>query len=107
MGPMPRYLVERLFDDISDDDMLAAAVRSDEARNADFPDLTWEHTHVCVESDGSVTSFCVYAAPNEARIREHAEVFGAHVVGRVWEIVEDISPQSLHAKLAGIAPRAR
>jgi hypothetical protein len=104
---MPRYLVERLFDDISDDDMLAAAVRSDETRNADFPDLTWEHSYMCVESGGSITSFCVYASPSEERIREHAKAFGAHVVGRVWEIVEDMSPALLQEKLAGVAGRLR
>jgi hypothetical protein len=100
---MPRYLVERLFDHISDDDMLAAAVRSDTVRQEDFPELTWERTHVCVEEDGSITTFCIYAAPTEADIRRHAEAFGSHVVGRVWEIVEDMSPEILQEKLAASA----
>jgi hypothetical protein len=103
---MPRYLVERLFDTISDDDMLAAVLRSEEVRQEQFDELTWEHTHVCVESDGSVTTFCVYEAPDEAAIRHHGELFGSHVVGRVWEIVEDMSPDLLQEKLGGVAPRA-
>jgi hypothetical protein len=101
---MPRYLVERLFDHISEDDMLAAATRSEEVRQEQFEDdLVWEHTHVCVESDGTVTTFCVYEAPGEDEIREHAKLFGYHVVGRVWEIVEDISPRTLQEKLGAVS----
>ena len=107
MAPMPRYLVERLFDDISDDDMLAAAIRSDTVRQSDFPDLSWEHTYVCVEDDGSITTFCIYVAPDEASIRRHGAAFGSHVVGRIWEIVDDMSPAILAEKLASRAPVAR
>jgi hypothetical protein len=97
---MPRFLVERLFEHISDDDMLAAATRSEEVRQGEFPNLTWEVTHVCVESDGSITTFCVYSAPDEEEIRRHADIYGYHVVGRVWEIVEDMTPEKLQQRLA-------
>ena len=104
---MPRYLVERLFDDISDDDMLAAAVRSDTVRQSDFPDLTWEHTYVCVEEDGSITTFCIYHGPDQDAIRRHGAAFGSHVVGRIWEIADDMSPEILQARLASREPAAR
>ena len=107
MGHMPRFLVERLFDHITDDEMLEAAVRSDTVRRADFPDLTWEHSYVCVEDDGKILSFCIYEAPDEAAIRRHAEAFGSHVVGRVWLIVDDMSPAILAEKLASRSPGAR
>jgi hypothetical protein len=107
MRLMPRYLVERLFDHISEDDMLEAAVRSDSVRKSDFPDLTWEHSYVCVEDDGKILSFCIYEAPDEASIRRHGAAFGSHVVGRVWEIVDDMSPAILAEKLASRSPAAR
>src|SRR3954469_10893901 len=96
---MPRYLVERLFAHISEDDMLAAAIRSDTVRQEKFADMTWEHTYVCVEPDDTITTFCVYEAEDEAAIRRHGEAFGSHVVGRVWEIADDMSPQILQEKL--------
>jgi hypothetical protein len=107
MRPMARFLVERLFDDISDDDMLDAAVRSDTVRQTDFPELTWEHSYVCVEDDGRITTFCIYHAPDEDAIRRHAAAFGSHVVGRVWRIADDQSPALLAEKLASRSPAAR
>jgi hypothetical protein len=98
---VPRYIVERQFDRISDEDMLEASVRADEVRREEFPDLVWEHSHVCVDSDGGIMSFCVYSAPNEEEIRRHGAAFGGHVIGRVWEIVEDLTPDGLRQKLAG------
>jgi hypothetical protein len=85
---VPRYLVERVFDRISDEDMLAVAVRSEEACATQFPELTWERTHVCVGDDGGVRTFCVFTAPQPEDLRRHAEVLGLdHALGRIWEIV--------------------
>src|SRR3954451_16161021 len=103
---MPRYMGERLFDDISEDDMVAAAIRSDTIRQDEFPDMTWEHTYVCVETDGTITTFCVYEADTEDDIRRHAKAFGSHVVGRVWEITDNMSPAILQQKLGGAPARA-
>jgi hypothetical protein len=100
---MPRYLVERLFDEISEDDMLAAAIRSDTVRQEDFSDMKWEHSYVCEEPDGKITTFCVYEAESVDDIKRHAEAFGSHVVGRVWEIVDDMSPGLLQQKLGARA----
>ena len=37
---MPRYVIERFFDQISDEDMLAASVHSDRVAAERFPEIT-------------------------------------------------------------------
>ena len=73
---MPRYVIERNFGTISDDDMLAASALSDELISARFPEITWEHSHIVATDDGEIVTFCVYGAPNEGMIREHARKAG-------------------------------
>ncbi len=43
-----------------------------------FHDVIWHHSHVVIDPDGVVHTFCVYSAPTESRIREHAAAFGGH-----------------------------
>ena len=43
---MPRYVIERNFGTISDEDMLAASALSDELISARFPEIIWEHSHI-------------------------------------------------------------
>jgi hypothetical protein len=102
---MPRFIVERHFGNITDEDMLAASMRSDELRRSDFPELTWEVTHVCIGDDGIVTTFCVYEAPSEEAIRQHAAAFGMHTVDRVREIAEDVTPAALRDRLGAAGER--
>ena len=97
---MPRYVIERFFDQISDEDMLAATVRSDRIAAERFPEITWEHSHVVLEENGGVKTFCVYEAPSEEMIREHADAFGAHMVSNVYEIVEDVTPDDVRRRAA-------
>jgi hypothetical protein len=99
---MPRYMIERSFGDITEEEMLAAAVRSDAVARERFPDVTWEHSHVCVEDDGSITTFCVYDAPSEKTVREHAAAFGGHVISRLYEIADEVTPGEVRRR-AGTA----
>ena len=39
--------------------------------------------------------FCVYEAPSEERVREHAARMGRHVVMHVYEIAGDITPDEI------------
>lgn len=102
---MPRYLVERFFDQISDEEMLAAGVRSDRAIQAEFGEITWDHSHVVVDEDGRVRTYCVYEAPSEEVVRAHAAVFGGHTIGNLFEIVDDITPAIVRerAQAAGVS----
>jgi ligand-binding SRPBCC domain-containing protein len=97
---MPRFVVERFFDQISDDDMLAASVRSDQMIVERFPEITWEHSHVVVDDDGAITTFCVYGAPSQEMIREHADAFGAHTITNIYELVDDVTPEEIRSRAA-------
>lgn len=92
---MPRYVIERVFDEVSEEQLQAIPTRSKELLLDRFPDVTWEHTHMCETPDGGVTSFCVYSAPSEERLREHADLLGSHRVVRVCEILEDLDPAEI------------
>src|SRR5687767_5993291 len=98
MRPMPRFMIERSFGVITDEEMLAAAVRSDRTAQERFPGITWEHSHVCVEPDGAIKTYCVYEAPSEDVVREHAVVLGGHSITRVLEIADDVTPQEVRRR---------
>jgi len=98
MRPMPRYVIERFFSHISDDDMLAASVRSDQIAQERFPDITWEHSHVVIDDDGAIKTFCIYEAPSEEMIREHAAEFGAHEIYNLYELVDDVTPEEIRRR---------
>lgn len=43
-----------------------------------FHDVVWHHSYVVIDPDGVVHTFCIYSAPDEARLRAHAAAFGGH-----------------------------
>lgn len=100
---MPRYLVERNFGAISDDDMLAASIRSDQIANERFPEIVWEHSHVIATDDGEIRTYCVYGSPTEEMIHEHAEAFGSHTITAIYEIVDDVTPVEIRRRAAATA----
>jgi hypothetical protein len=102
MHRMPRYVIERNFGAISDDDMLSAAVRSDQMAMERFPQIVWEHSHIVVGEDGEVLTFCVYEAPSEEMIREHAEAFGSHTITRIYELLDDVTPAEIRRRAANV-----
>jgi uncharacterized protein DUF4242 len=55
-------------------------------------DIVWEHSHVTVDDQGAVKTFCVYEAPSEEIIHRHAKQLGDHDVEVLSEIAGDISP---------------
>ena len=96
-------MIERSFGDITDDEMLDAAVRSDRVALERFPGITWEHSHVCVDAEGSISTYCVYSAPSEAVLREHASAFGGHSIKHIAEIADDVTPAIVRARGAARA----
>ena len=88
---MPRYLVERLFH-VSIDEMPMAGRRSKEVVVNQFPEITWEHSHVVVDEEGSVKTYCVYDAPSEEIVRSHGDELGLHDIRSIYEIAGDVSP---------------
>ena len=52
----------RLFD-VTEPEMPDVGRRSRELVETEFEQITWEHSHVVVDDDGSVRTYCVYEAP--------------------------------------------
>ena len=97
---MPRYVVERNFGAISDDDMLAAAALSDRLITERFPEIDWEHSHIVATDEGEIITYCVYGAPTEEMIREHADAFGSHTITNLYELVDDVTPDEISRRVA-------
>jgi hypothetical protein len=89
---VPRYLVERVWDDLDEEEMNGAGSRSRRIAEERFPEITWEHSHVVTDEAGAIKTFCVYQAPNPDMIREHAYLLGNHQVNKIYEIGGDITP---------------
>ena len=89
---MPRYLVDRAWDPMDEAAMSETAAMSARLIEAQFPDIVWEHSHVVMDDEGTVHTFCVYAAPTIERVREHAGALGQHKIKSIHEIAGDISP---------------
>ena len=71
--------------------------RSREIIEGEFPEVTWEHSHVIVDDTGKVRTFCVYEAPSETIVREHAARLGEHKVDFLAEIAGDVTPADFPA----------
>jgi hypothetical protein len=91
---MPRYLIERAWDSMQEEEMAAKGPLSKRILTEDkqFSRIVWEHSHMVMDEDGQLKSFCVYSSPNTELIREHAEQVGDHTINGIYEIGGDISP---------------
>jgi hypothetical protein len=88
---MPRYMIVRSFD-VTEPEMEGVGRRSRELTEEEFTEITWEHSHVVVDDDGKVKTYCIYAAPSEAMVREHATRLGKHQIDALHEIAGDVTP---------------
>jgi hypothetical protein len=93
---MPRYLIVRSFD-CGEAEMPVVGRRSREIVEDELPEITWELSHVVVNDDGLVRTFCIYEAPNEAVVRDHSTRLGRHVIDSLDEIVGDVTPADFPA----------
>lgn len=89
---MTRFLVERHFQ-VGESGMPDVGRRSRKTIEEQFPEITWEHSHVTVDEDGTVRTFCVYAAPSQEMVREHSEQLGQHTIKEIYEIAGDVTPE--------------
>ena len=88
---MPRYLIVRSFD-VTEEQMPPVGRRSRELTETEFPEITWEHSHVVVDDEGLVRTYCVYEAPNEEMVRDHSTRLGRHEIALLAEIAGDVTP---------------
>src|SRR5215203_5284393 len=89
---MPRFLIVRSFS-VPEGEMTRVGSRSRTLIETRFKDIVWEHSHVVVESEGRVKTYCVYRAPTEEDVREHSKALGNHEVDTLYEIAGDVTPE--------------
>jgi hypothetical protein len=69
---MPRFMIERHFGQVTPEE------------------IVWEHSHAVTAPDGLVT-YCIYQAPNEKYVRDHATAAGLPC-DRVQVIANTVGP---------------
>jgi hypothetical protein len=85
---MPKFVIERTISSVgslSTDQLHGIAQKSCGVLNAMGPQIQWIHSYV---TDDKI--YCVYHAPDEASVREHARQggFPADCVARVRTIID-------------------
>ncbi|SRR6266404_1379246 len=91
---MPKYLIEREIPNagkLTDADIQAISQKSCSVLRNLGPEVQWVHSYV---TDDRI--FCVYIAPNEQAVREHAKQ-GGFPANRVMEVRRIIDPTSAEA----------
>jgi hypothetical protein len=89
---LTKFLIERRFH-VGEDQMPEVGRRSRQIAVEQFPEISWEHSHVVVDDKGNVKTYCVYEAPSEEIVRRHAKELGLHDVEGVYEIAGDVTPE--------------
>ena len=88
---MPRYLIVRRFS-VDESQMPVVGRRSREIVEDELPEIIWEHSHVIVDPEGNVLTYCVYDAPSEEVVMDHSKRLGRHHVEALHEIAGDVTP---------------
>jgi hypothetical protein len=88
---MPRFMIERTYT-VTADQLPEVATRSKAIGHHRFPEIVWEHSHVVIDENGTPKSYCVYGAPSEQMVRDHADLLGDHFIQEIYEIAGDVSP---------------
>jgi hypothetical protein len=87
---MPRYLIERTFE-VDENDMPRIGRKSNQVITQ-LPGVVWDHSHVVIDEQGNVKTFCIYDAPDEETVRKHSSQLGEHALDRIYEIGGDVTP---------------
>ena len=88
---MPKYLIERELPGagkLTPDQLRGVSQKSCSVLNRMGPDIQWIHSYVTADK-----IYCVYRAPNEAMIREHAKE-GGFPANKISEISSVIEPST-------------
>jgi hypothetical protein len=84
-------MVVRSFE-VGESEMPVVGRRSRQLIENEFPEITWEQSHVVVDDDGKVRTFCIYAGPSEDVVRAHSSRLGQHKIDDIGEIAGDVTP---------------
>ncbi|MFN2532108.1 MAG: DUF4242 domain-containing protein [Pyrinomonadaceae bacterium] len=92
---MPKYVIERLVpgaSKMSAADLKTLSMRSCKVLNELGPQIQWVHSYV---TDNKI--YCVYIAPNEELVNEHARLggFPANHVSQVKTVIDPTTAEDL------------
>lgn len=88
---MPKYVIERELPGagkLSSDQLRAISQKSCGVLNSMGPQIQWIHSYVTGDK-----IYCIYRAPNEEMVREHARQ-GGFPANRISEVVTTIDPST-------------
>ena len=91
---MPKYVIERDIPgagNLSAADLTGISQKSCNVLNGMGPQIQWVHSYVTGDK-----IYCVYIAPNEEMVREHAEQ-GGFPANRISEVTSVIDPTTAEA----------
>ncbi len=94
---MPKYIIEREIPGVSAlgaSDLQRIAKNSNAVLRTMGGDVQWLHSYVAGDR-----MYCIYIAPNEARVREHADR-GGFPANRVTEVATLVDPTTAESKVA-------
>jgi hypothetical protein len=93
---MPDYMIVRSFD-CGEADMPEIGSRSRQLIEEKYKEVIWRHSHVVVDDEGKVRTYCVYQAPDEDTVRAHSRDLGRHGIDSIEEIAGDVTPADFPA----------
>lgn len=88
---MPKYVIERELPgagNLSSDQLRGISQKSCGVLNSLGPQIQWIHSYVTGDK-----IYCIYRAPNEEMVREHARQ-GGFPANRISEVVTIIDPST-------------
>ncbi len=87
---MKTYAIRRETAWQSEQELAAAAERSKQVAESDFPDdIRWIRSYVIGESDGALGTICIYQASDEEAVRSHAGRVGMPA-DEILEVVDTV-----------------
>lgn len=91
---MPRYVIEREIPDVgklSPEQLKAISQTSCGVLSEMGSEIQWVHSYVTNDK-----VYCVYIAPNEEMVREHARLggFPANAVSEVFAVIDPITAEA-------------
>lgn len=91
---MPKYVIERFIPGagkLTPAELQAISVRSCDVLNKLGPSIQWIHSYV---TENKI--YCVYIAPNEEMVREHAKMggFPANQIASVRTIIDPTTSET-------------
>jgi hypothetical protein len=91
---MPRYVIEREIPGagkLSPAELQAISQKSCSVLGQMGPTIQWDHSYVTADK-----IYCVYIAPDEASVREHAKRggFPANSVARVSQVIDPTTAEA-------------